>query len=108
MELVGKSGQKLTASDVVEGLTNEHDIKMISSIPVPEKVVKAFFVSNTLNELGYSLESELVKKLALDYLKCYVSKKGKNNRSDKILSAIASLFKMELEDAKAKKGMFSK
>lgn len=102
------SSQKVTASEVMQGLTRTYDLAMISSLPVPEKVVKAKIVKFTLEKLGYKAESLLVQELVENYLKCHVSQKGKENRARKIIDAFASLFRAELELEKSKKGMFTK
>lgn len=102
------SSSKVTASEVMQGLTQSYKLEMISSLPVPEKVVKADVVIFALEKIGYKAESELVKKLRDSYLMCNVSRSGKENRAKKIFEAFASVFRAELELEKSKKGMFSK
>lgn len=102
------SSQKVTASEVMQGLTRTYELEMISSLPVPEKVVKARVVHYLLTELGYKADAGLIKELYESYLKCHVSQKGKENRARKIIDAFASLFRAELELEKSKKGMFTK
>lgn len=107
-KIFANSGTKVTASEVMQGLTRVYQLEMISSIPRPEIIVKAKCAKFTLEALGYEKEASLVDGLIQDYLMTYTSHKGKNNRANKIIEAFASLFRAELEIEKSKKGMFTK
>ena len=107
-EIFGSSASKVTASEVMQGLTKTYDLDMISSLPRPELVVNAKFVSGALRGMGFPEEADLIEDIVRDYQKAHVSKAGKGNRAYKIIEAFASLFRAELEIEKSKKGMFSK
>lgn len=104
----GGTSSKVTASEVMQGLTQKYDLEMISNIPRPEIIVKARLAENLLDAIGYSAESKLVNGLIGHYVKAHVSQQGKNNRAKNIIDAFASLFRAELEIEKSKKGMFTK
>lgn len=106
-EAFGNSGKKITASDVLEGLSKKSDIRMISSIPDPSKIVKAKFAQEVLERLEYPAEALLVSNIINNYLHVYPSKSGDNNRAKQVMDALVSVYKAEIELDKSK-GMMKK
>lgn len=94
--------QKISASDVMKGLTSDFDIKMISSLGIPENVVRAVMASEVFKKLGYNASSKLVDSVIDTYLRVQASG-HKNNRAKSIIEAFASIFRAELEAEKNKK-----
>lgn len=94
--------QKITASDVLKGLTKEFKITMITDLPHPPDVVRVEAAAEILEGLGNITAAKVLRLVAKDYMETNASG-HKNNRAKTILDALGSIFRLELEGDKAKK-----